>query len=65
MRRLEIIFHDNASKNNIKLKEEYAEKFSKTTGIKIQSQHWGRNIQLSLEVTDVKYFSNSVDPGIN
>ena len=43
-------FHDNASKNNIKLKKYYAEKFIKTTGIEIQSQHWGGNRQLSMEV---------------
>ena len=34
-------FCGNASKNNIKLKKYYAEKFIKTTGIEIQGQHWG------------------------
>ena len=32
--------------NNFKLNKYYAEKFSKTTGIEIQIQHWGGNIQL-------------------
>ena len=36
----------NASKNNIKLKKDNAEKFSMTTGIEIQSQHWYGNRQL-------------------
>ena len=33
----------NASKNNIKLKKDYAEKSSKTTSIEIKGQHWGGN----------------------
>ena len=33
-------FHNTASKNNINLKKDYAEKFSKKTGIEIQSQYW-------------------------
>ena len=41
--RLEMIFHDNASTNIYKLKKVFAEKFSKTTGIEIQSQSCGRN----------------------
>ena len=36
-----------------KLKKYYAEKFSETTSIEIQSQHWGGNIQLSMEGIDV------------
>ena len=36
----------------------YAEKFSKTTGIEIQSQHWGGNRQLSMEGIDVEYFTS-------
>ena len=58
-------FHDNAPKNNIKLKKDYAEKFSETTSIEIQSQHWGVNIQLSMEVIDVEYSPISIDPGRN
>ena len=42
-------FCGNASKNNIKLKKYYAEKFIKTTGIEIQGQHWGGNRKLSME----------------
>ena len=49
-------FHDNVSILNLYLDKYYAEKFSKTTGTEIQSQHWGRNIQLSMEGIDVKYF---------
>ena len=52
-------------KNNIELKKDYAEKFSKTTGIEIQSQHWGGNKQLSIESIAVEYFPNSVHTGIN
>ena len=29
----------------LKLKKDYAEKSRETTGIEIQSQHWGRNRQ--------------------
>ena len=32
-------FCANASKNNVKFKKDYAEKFSEATGIEIQSQH--------------------------
>ena len=34
----------------MKLKEDYAETFSGTTGIEIQSQYWGGNRKLSMEV---------------
>ena len=47
-----IIYH----KNSLKLNKYYAEKFSKATGIKIKSQHWGGNRQLSMEVIDVEFF---------
>ena len=49
----------------INLKKYYAEKFSKTTGIEIQSQHLGGNRQLSMEDIAVEYFRNSIDPGIS
>ena len=58
-------FHDNAPKNNIKLKKDYAEKFSETTSIEIQSQHWGGNRQLSMEGISVECFPSPIDPGIN
>ena len=58
-------FRENASKININSRNNYAEKFSKTTGIEIQSQHWGRNIQLSMEVIAVEYFPISIYPGSN
>ena len=51
--------------NNLKLNKECAEKFSKTTGIEIQSQHWSGNKQLSMEGIAIGYFPDSVDPGIN
>ena len=49
-------FHDNAL--NKKPKKYYAEQFSKTTGIEIQSQHWGGNRKLSMEGIAVEYFLN-------
>ena len=39
-----------------KLKIYYSEKFSKATGIEIQSQNWGRDRKLLMEGIDVKYF---------
>ena len=51
-------FHENLWKNNLKLNKYYAEKFSETTGIEIQSQHWGRNIQLLMEGIYVEYLPN-------
>ena len=36
-----IYFHGDVSKYNIKLKKYYAENFSKTSGIEIQSEHRG------------------------
>ena len=60
-----MFFCGNASKNNIKLKKSYAEKFIKTTGIEIRGQHWGGKRQLSMEIIAVEYFPNSVDPGNN
>ena len=53
-------FHDNALKI-LKLKKDYSEKFSKATGIEIQSQHWGGNRQLSIEGIAVEYFTTYVD----
>ena len=49
-------FHDNVSKNIIKLKKYYEEKFSETTGIEIRSQHWNGNRKLLMEGIDVEYF---------
>ena len=51
--------------NNFKLNKYYAEKFSKTTGIEIQIQHWGGNSKLSMEGISIGYFPTSVDPGRN
>ena len=51
-------FRENSWINNLRLKKDYAEKFSKTTGIEIQSQHWGGNSQLSMEGISVEYFTN-------
>ena len=57
-------FHDIVPKK-INLNKLYAEKFSKTTGIEIQSQHWGVNGELSMEGIAVEYFTNPIDPSIN
>ena len=56
--RLDMIFYDNSSKNNIKLRKDYAEKFNETNGIEIQSQHLGGNRQLSMEVIADEYLTN-------
>ena len=50
MERLEMIISTIMHQNiYIKLKKDYAEKFSKSTSIEIQSQHWDKNRQLSME----------------
>ena len=59
------MFSYNSPKNNTNLKKYYSEKFSETTGIEIQSQHWGGNIKLSMEGIAVECFPTSIDPGIN
>ena len=56
---------DNASKNNIKLKRDYAENFSETNVVEIQRQHWGGNSKLSIEGVVIEYFPNSFDQGSN
>ena len=43
-------FQVNERKNNLRLKKDHADKFSETTGIEIQSQHWGGNRKLPVEV---------------
>ena len=55
-------YHDIAPNNNIKLKTDYAEQFTKTTGIEILIQHQGGNRQISMEGIAVGYFPNSIDP---
>ena len=57
-------FHENQLKK-MKSKKYYAQKYSKKTGIEIQSQHWGGNRQLSMEVIAVEYFKNYVHTGSN
>ena len=52
-------------KENMKLKKYYAENFREITGIEIQSQHWGGNMQLSMEGIAVEYFPNSVHTDSN
>ena len=42
----------------MKLKKVYSEIFSETTGIEIQSQHWGGNRKLSIEGIVLEYFPN-------
>ena len=53
-----IVFMKIHAKFHLKLKKYYAETISKTTGIEIQSQHWGENFHLSMEGIAVKYFPN-------
>ena len=52
-------------KKNQNVKKYYAEKFSETTGIYLQIQHWDGNRQISMECIAVEYFTNSIDPGSN
>ena len=47
----------------MKLNKYHAEKFTRTTGKEIQSQHWGGNMQSSMEGMAVEYFTSSIDPG--
>ena len=49
VRRLEMIVSAIMHKTNSRFKKDYAEKFSKATGIEIQSQHWSGNRKLSME----------------
>ena len=58
-------FRDNASKIYIKLKKYYSDKFSETTGVEIQSQHWSGNMYLSIKDIAVQYFLSSIDHGDN
>ena len=58
-------FWDKYSRKHLKFKKDHAEEFSETNGIEIQSQHWGVNRQLSMEVIAVECFPTSVDPGSN
>ena len=43
----------------MKLKKYCAEKFIESTGIEIQSQHWGDNRKLSIKVIVLEYFPNT------
>ena len=54
-----------AIKNKLKLEKDYAEKFSKITGIEIYSQHCSENMLSSMEIIAVNNFENSVDTGKN
>ena len=49
-------------KKQYKVKEILCRKFRETTGIEIQSQHWGGNRQLSTEGIAVEYFTISLHP---
>ena len=42
--------------NIYKARKYYAEKFSESTSIEIQSQHWVGNRYISMEVIAVAYF---------
>ena len=43
----DVILFKTIGKNKLKLKKDYAEFISETTGIEIQSQHWGGNRKLT------------------
>ena len=43
---------------DIRVTEDYAEKYSESTSIKIKRQHWGGESQLSMESVDLDYFKN-------
>ena len=62
--RLEIIVSMIMHNIYIKLKK-YEEKFSETTVLEIESQHWDGNRKLSMEGIDVEYFKFSVYYGNN
>ena len=53
------------NKKYIRLKKDYAEKFSEATGIEIQIKNWAGNRKLSMEDISVEYFTNIIDPGSN
>ena len=64
MERLEMIVSVIIYQNiYIKSKKDHTKKISETTSIKKQSQHWGVNRQLSMEVIVVEYFLISVEMG--
>ena len=47
------------------IKKYYAKKNSQKNRIEIKIQHWGGNIQVSMEGIAVEYFPNSIDTGRN
>ena len=53
-------FQVNSVKKNTRLNKYYYKKLSKTTGIDIQSHHWGGNRRLSMEVIAVEYDPTSL-----
>ena len=57
---VEMIVSAIIHKKQFKGKKDYAEKFSESTSLEIQSPHWGGNRQLSMEGIDVEYFPTSV-----
>ena len=42
----------------IREKKYHAKKYSESKYLQIQSQHWGGERQLSMEVIDLEYFNN-------
>ena len=61
----ENIFRIVHQKIYIRLNKYYAEQLFETTGIEIQSKHWGRNRKLSMEVIGVEYYLNTFYPVSN
>ena len=42
----------------IRVRKYYAEKYSESTSVQIQSQHWGGKLQLSMKVVALDYFNS-------
>ena len=57
--RIEVIVSMVIHHRTIKSLKYHAEKTRKTTGIEIQSQHWGGNGQLSMEGIAVEYLKSN------
>ena len=54
MTRNDSIQVNEGKQNNLRLKKYHADKFIETIGIEIQSQHWGGNKKLTMEVIAVE-----------
>ena len=57
---LDVIIFKTSGGGYLDLSKDYAIKFSETTGIEIQTQHWCGNRQLSMEGISVEYFPTQI-----